>query len=89
MPNLDRILGLFGVLALFAVIIGFQVFVGLAILSMLIVPITYLFCLVNGRSYNSVIDSSNMLYKMNKFGQWVWLVIIAIVVFYIFLFKLL
>lgn len=60
-------------LLLFLVVICFlaiNILVGVAILSMLIVPLTYLYSLISKQSYSFVIDQSNMLYKLNKFGQW-------------------
>ena len=80
MPNLDRIIGMFGYLAFFLILIGLPILIGVAILSMLMVPLTYLFSVATERSYNSVIDSSDMLYKLNKLGQWTWLIVGSIVV---------
>jgi hypothetical protein len=65
-----NLIRLFGFLFFIFLIFAFNVLVSLVILSMLIVPATWVYSKMIGRSYNSVIDSSNMLYKLNKFGQW-------------------
>lgn len=52
-------------LALFA-------FPGFLIVVLMIVPITWLWAKLTDQSYNSLIDSSGMLYKLNKLGQWAW-----------------
>ena len=51
-------------------IVAFEVFVAIAIVSMAIVPLTLAYAKLAGQSYNFTIDQSNMLYKLNKFGQW-------------------
>jgi hypothetical protein len=51
-------------------IVAFNVFVAISIVSMAIVPLTFIYAKLAGQSYNFTIDQSNMLYKLNKFGQW-------------------
>jgi hypothetical protein len=50
--------------------VAFKIFLALVIVSMLIVPLTWGYAKLAGQSYNFTIDQSNMLYKLNKFGQW-------------------
>ena len=57
----------FFVLLLFAAV---NVFIAIALVSILIVPLTWLYAKLSGQSYNFTIDQSNMLYKLNNFGQW-------------------
>jgi len=86
MQYLNSLLKLIVFLMLIALIFAIKIFIGLAILSILIVPLTFIYSLTSGRSYNSIIDSSNILYKLNKFGQWSMIVSSAILLFY-FIFK--
>ena len=86
MQYLNSLLKLIVFLMLIAFIFAIKIFIGLAILSILIVPLTFIYSLTSGRSYNSIIDSSNILYKLNKFGQWSMIVSLAILLFY-FIFK--
>jgi hypothetical protein len=57
----------FFVLLLFAAV---NLFIAIALVSILIVPLTWLYAKLSGQSYNFTIDQSNILYKLNNFGQW-------------------
>lgn len=70
MLTLERLLRLLGVIMIIVIIFAIQAFIAFTVLSMLIVPTTWIYSKFVDRSYNSVIDSSNMLYKLNIFGQW-------------------
>ena len=68
-------LGLFLLSVIVLLLVVFiNIFVALAVVSMLIVPLTWLYAKVVGQSYNFTIDQSDMLYKLNKFGQWALLI---------------
>ena len=85
MYTLERIFKLLGILIILLAIFASQVFIGIAILSMLIVPSTLLYCKIVGRSYNSTIDRSNILYKLNKLGQYALLSAVGLLIFYFFI----
>ena len=87
MLTIERLARLLGILALLLLIFAFQAFIGLIVISALIVPMTYLYSLISGRSYNSVIDSSNMLYKLNIFGQWSLVIMLCLLVAYLVVMK--
>jgi hypothetical protein len=57
-------------LLIFGIVVFFPIFFSLALVSMLIVPTTWVYAQLTGQSYNFVIDQSDMLYKLNIFGQW-------------------
>ena len=42
------------------------------IVSLFIVPLTYIYAKLNGQSYNFTIDQSETLYKLNNLGIWAW-----------------
>lgn len=52
-------------------------------MAMAIVPFTYIYCKISGRSYNSVLDSSEFLYKANRWGQGAFIVLGALIIFYV------
>lgn len=81
------LLRMFGVLLILALILAFNVFLALCILSLLIVPATWAYSKMLGRSYNSIIDSSDMLYKLNKFGQWSLVIFGTIFLIYFIIFN--
>ena len=57
-------------LLIVGIVVFFPIFFSLALVSMLIVPATWVYAQISGQSYNFVIDQSDMLYKLNIFGQW-------------------
>ncbi len=75
----DKFLKLFGFVLFLTLLFAINIFIAMSILSILIVPTTFVYSKIKGRSYNSVIDSSNILYKLNKFGQWMLVISAAII----------
>lgn len=73
----NLIVFLLGIIA----IVFFPIFISLTFLSMLIVPLTWAYAQLTGISYNRLIDQSDMLYKLNIFGQWALLIGGAIFLF--------
>lgn len=82
MQTLERLTRLLGIIIFILIIFAIKIFIGLIIMSIIIVPITYLYCRLTGRSYHSVMDSSELLYRANKWGQGAIIVLIAIGIFY-------
>jgi len=79
--------GLINLLTLILIIfilVFFQLFVVLAFMSIFIVPATWVYAQLNGKSYSYTIDQSNILYKLNILGQWS-LVIFGSIIFFVFL----
>ncbi len=48
----------------------FSIIVAIFGISILTVPLTFLFGLITGQSYDRVCDNSEILYKLNQFGKW-------------------
>ena len=71
-------------LLIVGIVVFFPIFLSLAFLSMLIVPITWAYSQLTGQSYHFVIDQSDMLYKLNIFGQWALLIGGALIMFGLF-----
>ena len=87
MVYLNRLLSALGFLALVALFFAFNVFIGLYLISLLLVPVTWLYAAATGRSYSFVVDQSAMLYQLNKFGQWAWLATACAAVAYLTIWK--
>lgn len=85
--SLKSILGYMSFMVLLILAMLFPIFIGLVVISVLIVPITLIYSKVIGQSYSFVIDQSNLLYKMNKFGQNS-LVVISCILAFVILIKL-
>jgi len=71
-------------LLIVGIVVFFPIFLSIAFLSMLIVPITWAYSQLTGQTYHFVIDQSDMLYKLNIFGQWALLVGGALIIFGLF-----
>lgn len=59
------------------------IFLPLAILSMLVVPLTFIYAKLTDRSYNFICDQSSMLYRLNNLGQWSWVFATAFFLVYL------
>jgi hypothetical protein len=64
------ILNLLVLLLIIFCVVFFHLFLGLVFLSMMIVPLTWVYAQLMGQSYSFTIDQSNILYKLNILGQW-------------------
>jgi hypothetical protein len=70
---MNSLIGLVRFLLGLSVLIFLIFFPPLAMVALLIVPLTMLYAKASGQSYNFTIDQSETLYKLNKLGQWVWI----------------
>jgi hypothetical protein len=68
-PSLNTSLSLLVLLVIGVLVFFSSIFIALAILSMAIVPLTWLWGLVTGQTYDRVCDNSELVYKLNKFGK--------------------
>lgn len=84
MVNLTRLLNLGILFLIIALIILVKVFIGLVILSVLIVPLTWIYSKIAGQSYHFTIDQSEILYKLNNFGQWSMVFGLAFLIYFLF-----
>ena len=82
---IDRLLRMIGTLGILALILALPILVGLVILSLIVTPLTLVYSFATERSYNSVIDSSYTLYRLNKIGQYGYFCIICLFVFKLFI----
>ncbi len=82
-PTLNRALSLFIVFILAMMILFSGLFISLAIASIAIVPITWIWGLLTGQSYERVCDNSEIIYKLNQLGKWS--IVIGIAVFVVYL----
>ena len=64
------LINLLTLLLIIFVLVFFQLFLVLAVMSMFILPTTWVYAQLNRQSYSFTIDQSNMLYKLNILGQW-------------------
>lgn len=68
-PSLSTSLSILVLLVIGVLIFFSSVFIALAVLSMAIVPLTWLWGLATGQSYDRVCDNSELVYRLNQFGK--------------------
>lgn len=51
-------------------LISSGLFLSVAIFSAAVVPLTWMWGLITGQSYDRVCDNSEVIYKLNQIGKW-------------------
>jgi len=74
-----------GFIILCAIIISIPILIGLVLISISIVPLTWLYAQITGKSYSFVCDQSELLYRLNKFGKIVLFCGLCFIVFKLFI----
>ena len=59
-------------------LISSGLFLSVAIFSAAVVPLTWIWGLITGQSYDRVCDNSEVIYKLNQIGKWTIVIGIAI-----------
>ena len=83
MGIINRIMWSVGLLAIVVLFVALHIFIGLYVISLAVVPLTWAYAAATGRSYHFVIDQSQFLYIVNRFGQWAWFLTACVAVAYI------
>lgn len=78
MRYLLRYLTVFSILTLFFAI---KIFVGLILIAFAVCPLTFIYGLITDQSYNSLLDRSETLYKLNKLAYIAFAIIVALLAF--------
>ena len=82
-PSFSSTLSLLVILFLIIALLFSGVFIAIAIMSAAIVPITWLFGVFTGQSYDRVCDNSEIVYRLNQVGKWT--IVIGIALLFIYL----
>jgi hypothetical protein len=86
-PSLGSALSLLVILFIILAVLFSGVFIAIAIMSAAIVPITWIFGVFTGQSYDRVCDNSEIVYRLNQVGKWTIVIGIAFLFVY-FLFNI-
>lgn len=81
-PNLNRALSLLVTFIVIMMVLFSGVFISVAIAAAAIVPLTWIWGLLTGQSYDRVCDNSEIVYKLNQLGKWTIAIGIAILFVY-------
>lgn len=82
-PTLNGALSLLVILVILTLIFGLTLFLSIAALSAVIVPLTFIFGLCTGQSYDRVCDNSEIVYKLNQLGKWSLVALAAVGILYL------
>lgn len=81
--TLNRSLSLLIMFILLIIILFSGLFIALAIAAAAIVPLTWIWGLLTGQSYDRVCDNSEIVYKLNQLGKWTIAIGLAILLIYL------
>jgi hypothetical protein len=81
-PTLNRSLSLLVTFIVIMMVLFSGVFISIAIAAAAIVPLTWLWGLITGQSYDRVCDNSEIIYRLNQIGKWTIFIGIAILFVY-------
>jgi hypothetical protein len=80
--NTNNIISLILLLILVILAFGGIILIAIALMSALIVPLTFLWGLITGQSYDRVCDNSEFIYRLNQYGKWSLLIGFGIALIY-------
>lgn len=76
--NLPSLKNTATIVVLLVLTIGFAI----AVFAAAIVPLTWVFGIINGRGYSQTCDVSETLFKLNQLGRWTWAVLLGLTIIY-------
>ena len=79
-PTLNKSLSFVALLIAVFFLIFSGLFLTVAICSAAVVPLTWIWGLLTGQSYDRVCDNSEIVYKLNQLGKWTIFAGIAVLV---------
>jgi hypothetical protein len=81
--NTNNIISLILLLILVILAFGGIILIAIALMSALIVPLTFLWGLITGQSYDRVCDNSEFIYRLNQYGKWSLLIVFGIALMFL------
>ena len=90
MKNFFQISGFLAVILILSIIflffslVGFLgvVIISILTLSVLVVPITFIWSKITGESYDRVCDNSEIVYQLNRVGKWSFATLSGFIILY-------
>lgn len=77
LPTFNKSLSILILIVILFILISSGLFVAVAIASAAVVPITWIWGLMTGQSYDRVCDNSEVVYRLNQLGKWTIFLFIA------------
>jgi len=69
-PTLGKTVSIILIVLLVLFLISSGLFLSVAIFSAAVVPLTWVWGLITGQSYDRVCDNSEIIYRLNQIGKW-------------------
>lgn len=79
-PSFSKALSLLVILVILLIIFFSGLFITIALIGASVVPLTWIWGLLTGQSYDRVCDNSEIIYRLNQIGKWTLLVLIALLI---------
>ena len=83
MNSIKNYIGILFLMLIMALAFGGVVLLTIAIVGALIVPLTYIWGLITGQSYERVCDNSEIVYKLNQVGKWTLIISIGMLIIWL------
>jgi hypothetical protein len=79
-PPFSKALSLLVLLFILIILAFSGLFITIALIGASVVPLTWIWGLLTGQSYERVCDNSEIIYRLNQIGKWTLLVLIALLI---------
>ena len=79
-PPFSKALSLLVLVVILLILVFSGLFVTIALIGASVVPLTWIWGLLTGQSYERVCDNSEIVYKLNQIGKWTLLILIALLI---------
>lgn len=85
-PPFGKALSLLVLVVILLILLFSGLFVTIALIGASVVPLTWIWGLLTGQSYERVCDNSEIVYRLNQIGKWTLLVLIALLILKVVIF---
>ena len=85
-PPFGKALSLLVLVVILLILLFSGLFVTIALIGASVVPLTWIWGILTGQSYERVCDNSEIVYRLNQIGKWTLLVLIALLILKVVIF---
>lgn len=79
-PPFGKALSLLVLVVILLILLFSGLFITIALIGASVVPLTWIWGILTGQSYERVCDNSEIVYRLNQIGKWTLLVLIALLI---------
>lgn len=85
-PPFGKALSLLVLVVILLILLFSGLFITIALIGASVVPLTWIWGILTGQSYERVCDNSEIVYRLNQIGKWTLLVLIALLILKVVIF---